>query len=187
MINLAKSNENRKMKFNWFSITQESRSKWEEICPPNEFRVISGSAMQSLSTILPPELTNKYNSVVIAGSSVGGGTVYYMANGNRIDASGSAIDQMPLGLAFVGQNASGSACLIQHGDYENRTTYPPIDFWANVKQSGIYIYYPLQELPKKSAGKLSELNGTSQLEAFEILRSQIESLIDNDSNSRGSK
>lgn len=176
----AKSNKNSKMKFNWFPITQESRNKWEEICPPNEFRVISGSAMQSLSTILPPELTNKYHSVLIAGSPVGGGTVYYMANGNRIDASGSAIDQMPLGIAFVGYNASGSACLIQHGDYENRTTYPPVDFWTKVKQSGIYIYYPLQELPKKSAGKLSELKVKSQLEAFEILRTQIEPLIEND-------
>lgn len=168
------------MKFNWFSITQESRSKWEEICPPNEFRVISGSALPDLSTILPSELTGKYNSVVIAGSAVAGGTVYYMANGNRIDASGSAIDQMPFGLAFVGQTASGSACLIQHGDYENRTTYPSVDFWEQVRQSGIYSYYPLQELPEKAAGKLSELNVKSQLDAFEILRAQIEPLIEND-------
>lgn len=169
------------MKFNWFPISKESRAKWEEICPPSEFRVISGSAMQNLSTILPTELTNQYHSVLIAGSPVAGGTVYYMANGNRIDASGSAIDQMPFGLAFVGQNASGSACLIQHGNYENRTTYPPDDFWVQVKESGIYNYYPLQELPTKSAGKLSELNVKSQFEAFEILRTQIEPLIENDS------
>lgn len=183
----AKRNKNRKMKYNWFSISQENRSKWEEICPPNEYRVISGSAMPSLSAILPSELTNKYHSVVIAGSAVAGGTVYYMANGNRIDTSGSAIDQMPFGLAFVGQNASGSACLIQHGDYENRTTYPPIDFWTQVRESGIYKYYPLQELPINTAGKLSELTVKSQLEAFEILRSQIEPLIENGSDSKNSK
>lgn len=175
------------MKYDWFDIANEDRSKWEAICPPYEFRVISGSSMQNLSTILPPELTNQYHSVVIAGSPVAGGTIYYMANGNRIDASGSAIDQMPFGLAFVGQNASGSACLIQHGDYKNRTTYPPADFWAQVRQSGIYNYYPLQELPVKSAGKLSELNVKSQLEAFEILRAQIEPLIENNSDSRESK
>jgi len=172
------------MKFNWFPITQESRAKWEEICPPSEYRVISGSAMPNLSTILPIELTNKYQSVVIAGSPVSGGTVYYMANGNRIDASGSAIDQMPFGIAFVGQTASGSACLIQHGDYENRTTYPPVDFWEQVRQSGIYNYYPLQELPEKTAGNLSELNVKSQLDAFEILRTQIEPLIENDSDAK---
>lgn len=186
MRNRAKRNKNLKMKFNWFPVTQESRNKWEEICPPNEFRVISGSAMQSLTTILPSDLTNQYHSVVIAGSPVAGGTIYYMANGNRIDASGSAIDQMPFGLAFIGQNASGSACLIQHGDYENRTTYPPVDFWAQVKQSGIYNYYPLQELPDKSAGKLSELNVKSQQEAFEILRNKIEPLIENDSDANES-
>ena len=140
--------------------------------------------MPSLSTILPIELTNKYQSVVIAGSPVSEGTVYYMANGNRIDASGSAIDQMPFGIAFVGQTASGSACLIQHGDYENRTTYPPDDFWEQVRQSGIYNYYPLQELPKKIAGNLSELKIKSQLDAFEILRTQIEPLIENDSDAK---
>jgi len=186
MRNRAKRNKKGKMKFNWFAITQESRSKWEEICPSNEYRVISGSAMQTLSEILPPELTDKYHSVVIAGSPVSGGTVYYMANGNRIDASGSAIDQMPFGIAFVGQNASGSACLIQHGDYENRTTYPSVDFWTQVRQSGIYNYYPLQELPEKTAGKLSELNVKSQLDAFEILRTQIEPLIENDADSEKS-
>jgi len=186
MRNRAKRNKKGKMKFDWFPITQENRSKWEQICPPNEYRVISGSAMPSLSAILPCELTDKYHSVVIAGSQVAGGTVYYMANGNRIDASGSAIDQMPFGIAFVGQTASGSACLIQHGDYENRTTYPPFDFWAQVKQSGIYNYYPLQELPEKAAGKLSELNIKSQLDAFEILRTQIEPLIENDEKSRKS-
>ncbi len=167
------------MEFNWFPITQENLNKWEEICPPNEYRVISGSAMPNLSAILPLELTTQYHSVVIAGSPVLGGTVYYMANGNRIDARKNAIDQMPFGIAFVGQTASGSACLIQHGDYENRTTYPPIDFWEQVRQSGIYNYYPLQELPEKSAGKLSDLNVKSQLDAFEILRAHIEPLIEN--------
>lgn len=175
------------MKFNWFPITQESRAKWEEICPPGEFRVISGSAMQNLSTILPPELTNQYHSVLIAGSPVIGGTVYYMANGNRIDASGSAIDQMPFGLAFVGQNASGSACLVQHGNYENRTTYPPVDFWAQVRESGIYNYYPLQELPDQNSGKLSELNVKSQQDAFDLLRTQIEPLIEKNTDAKKHK
>jgi hypothetical protein len=93
---------------------------------------------------------------------------------------------MPLGIAFVGQNPSGSACLIQHGDYENRTTYPSVDFWTQVRQSGIYNYYPLQELPEKTAGKLSELNVKSQLDAFELLRTQIEPLIENDADSEKS-
>jgi hypothetical protein len=74
--------------------------------------------------------------------------------------------------------------LIQHGDYENRTTYPPDDFWEQVRQSGIYNYYPLQELPEKTAGNLSELKIKSQLDAFEILRTQIEPLIENDSDAK---
>jgi len=93
---------------------------------------------------------------------------------------------MPLGIAFVGQTVSGSACLIQHGDYENRTTYPPVDFWTQVRQSGIYNYYPLQELPEKTAGNLSELNVKSQIDAFDILRAQIEPLIEKDDDSRKS-
>jgi hypothetical protein len=153
--------------YNWFDISNEDRKKWEGICPPGEYRVLSGSAVSSvLAGVLPKALYSKYNSVFIAGSATLDGNVYYMANGNRVDASGSAIDQMPFGLAFVGNSISGSGCLIQHGDYMGRTTKQPRGFWDQIKNSGTASYYPLSELPSEPAGKLTDLKIDSQNAAF---------------------
>jgi hypothetical protein len=166
------------MKYDWFDIANEDRSKWEGICPPGEYRVFSGSAVSSvLAGVLPEALIGKYNSVFISGSATLDGIVYFMANGNRVDVSGSAIDQMPFGLAFVGNSISGSGCLIQHGNWVNRTTKQPRGFWDQIKNSGIDSYYPLSELPSESAGKLSDLKIDSQNIAFgklvEVLKNQV--------------
>lgn len=163
------------MKFDWFNVDNENLDHWKTICPPGEYRVYSKTEFQvKLPNLLPEALTNKYDSVIIAGSATQGGTIIYMVNGNRIDCSGSAIDQMPLGLAFVGNTTAGSACLMQHGSYEGRTTTPPSDFWGHVSASQIDNYYPLAEIPTEPTGKLSDLNIDSQNKAFGKLREKLE-------------
>jgi hypothetical protein len=155
------------MQYNWFDISNEDRKKWEKICPPGEYRVISGGDISStLSGVLPEVLFRKYNSVLFAGSATTDGLVYFMANGNRIDTGGSAIDQMPFGLAFIDNFPAGSGCLIQHGDWINRTTSPPSDFWDHITESGTPSYFPLSELPKEPAGKLTDLKIDSQNAAY---------------------
>jgi hypothetical protein len=167
------------MKYNWFDISNEDRDKWEKICSPGEYRIVTGSAISSvLSSVLPEALITKYNSVFIAGSATLNGVVYFMANGNRVDANGIAIDQMPFGLAFIGNSTtSGSGCLIQHGNWVNRTTNPPADFWNHIIESGTASYYPLSELPSEFAGKLTDLKIDSQNAAFgklvEVLKEQV--------------
>jgi hypothetical protein len=166
------------MKYNWFDISNEDRNKWEAICPPGEYRIISGSTVSNvLSCVLPDTLIGKYNSVFIAGSATLDGNVYFMANGNRIDANESAIDQMPFGLAFVGNSISGSGCLIQHGNWNNRTTTPPAEFWDHINASGTASYYPLSEMPSDSAGKIADLKIDSQNAAFgklvEVLKDHV--------------
>jgi hypothetical protein len=166
------------MKYNWFDISNEDRNKWEGICPPGEYRIVTGSSVSSvLSGVLPEVLIGKYNSVFIAGSATLDGNVYFMANGNRVDTSESAIDQMPFGLAFVGNSTSGSGCLIQHGNWVNRTINPPSGFWNHIMESGTASYYPLSELPSEPAGKLTDLKIDSQNAAFgklvEILKDQV--------------
>jgi hypothetical protein len=167
------------MNYNWFNISNENRKKWEGICPTGEYRIYSVSAVTNvLAGILPEALISKYNSVFISGSATLDGNVYFMANGNRVDASGSAIDQMPFGLAFVGNSISGSGCLIQHGDWVNRTTKPPLEFWDQIRKSGTASYFPLSELPSEAAGKLADLKIDSQNAAFgklvDVLRRQMD-------------
>lgn len=167
------------MKYDWFDIADEDRNKWESICPPGEYRVVTWSAIKIvLSGVLPDALIHKYNSVFIAGSATLNGNLYFMAYGNRVDASGSAINQMPFNLAFIGNTVSGSDRLIQHGNWVNRTTTPPVEFWRHINASGTAINFPLSELPTESSGAITDLNIDSQNEAFgrlvEVLIGQVE-------------
>jgi hypothetical protein len=163
------------MKYNWFNISKEDREKWEALCPPEEYRVMSANVLKGL---LPDGLINQYNSVLIMASGTSNGNVYYMANGNRVDDPDRAIDQMPFGLAFIGNNPIPSGCLLQHGDWGNRTIYPPQDFWGHVTASGISSYYPHSEMPPNLAGKIPDLKIDSQNAAFEKLGEVLKDQVD---------
>lgn len=157
----------KKESFNYFPVTNEPKAKWEAICPPGEFRIVSGSMMQSsFSSILSKDLLIKFDSVFIAGSATADGIVYFLANGNRIHPKDNAIDQMPFGLMFIGDSTSGSGCLIQHGNWPGRTIPIPGDFWNHISASGISNYYSLSEIPTSASGKLSDLKIDSQYTAF---------------------
>lgn len=160
------------MKYNYFPIDFEDKQKWEDLCPPGEFRVTNSTILHGL---LPDELINQYNSVFVMGSATQDGTVYYMANGNRIDYRGNAIDQMPFGFAFIDSKPIGSACLIQHGNWSGRTTIPPGNFWKHLSESNIDNVFPLSEIPSKLSGKITELKEISQHDAFSKLVKKIKS------------
>lgn len=163
-----------RQRYDWFNVKNEDRRKWESLCPPGEYRILPREA---LSGILPEPLINKFTNFFIMASGTSSGNVYYMANGNRIDFNDNAVDQMPFGLAFVGDNPIASGCFIQHGDWENRTTTPPNEFWLEIRSSGIPTHYPLSELPTESSGKITDLKIDSQHHAFsnivETLKEQV--------------
>lgn len=154
---------NVRMKYNWFNTSNEDRGKWESLCPPGEYRIVPGTA---LTGVLPDALISQYTSVFIMASGTASGNIYFMANGNRVDFPDNAVDQMPFGLAFVGDEPVTSGCLIQHGDWDGRTTEPPQEFWDLVLVSGTNCNYPLSELPTDSAGKITDLKIDSQNVAF---------------------
>ena len=153
----------RRKKWSWFDTSNESYDTWAALCPPNEWRIVSPS---SLSGIIPQALRDKSDSVFIAGSQCGDGTTYYMANYSRVDSRGTAIDQEPLGLAFVGTTNTGSGCLLHHGTWCNRTVQPAPEFWDHMKNSGLGYCYPFSELPCGTQGKLADLAVSSQKAAF---------------------
>jgi len=163
-------------KYDWFDISKQQREEWEKLCPANEFRVIKSL---DLPKILPKSLTDKFDSVfILASGSYNDTIVYYMANGNRVDYKAGKIDQQPLGLAFVGPDPIPSGSLIQHGDWEDRNTTPPEEFWQYLAESGIGNVYPLTELPEANSGKLSELKVQSQKDAFNNLVAELRQFID---------
>ncbi|MBU0647543.1 hypothetical protein KJ855_00005 [Patescibacteria group bacterium] len=158
------------MKFDWFDISDQKRSDWENLCEPNHYRIIEPG---ELPDILPKLLTNKFDSILIMASGTTTGTAYYIANGNRVDYKANAIDQQPFGLAFVGNNPIGSGCLIQHGTWQDRTTNPPDDFWEKIEESGIGNCFPLPELPESPYGKIEALKKPSYKDAFSAVIKQL--------------
>ena len=158
------------MKYDFFNIDNEDRGKWDKICPPDEYRVYTGDEVDQLFlNLVPPELYSKFTSVLVVSSSTDSGKVYFMLNGNRIDNKDQAIDQMPFGFAFIGDYVSGSGCLIQHGNWHNRTIKPTTDFWNHITTSGSTKLYPLSEMPENKEGPISDLKIDSQNAAFGTL------------------
>lgn len=160
-----------KKRYDWFDISKQQREEWEKLCPVNEFRVIKSL---DLPSVLPKSLTDKFDSVfVMASGSMNNTVVYYMANGNRVDFKAGQIDQQPFGLAFVGPDPIPSGSLVQHGDWEERSTTPPEEFWHYVSVSGLGNSYPLSELPTNNSGSIGDLKIQSQKGAFDDLVTQL--------------
>ena len=161
------------------SLQEEDARKWEELCPTGEFRVMSPNEFKNmLPDALPDKLVSKYDSVLViaSGISLGGGAdvVCYMANGNRVDFKDNAIDQMPFG--FILSRAGlllPSGCLIQHGDWEERTAKPPEEFWDYALESGIGHCFPIQELPEQQAGTIDDIKIQSQHDALADLFTEL--------------
>jgi hypothetical protein len=154
------------MNYDYFRTDGEHREDWERMCNSGEYVVVPPS---HLPGPLPDALTKKFDSVVVAASGVPGTDhVFYMLNGHRVDAPAGEIDQQPFGLYFHGDQASVSGCLIQHGNWEGRTTEPPPDFWDHLDASGLGHCYPLSELPSDTSGDLADLP-KSQSDAFAAL------------------
>jgi len=164
----------RRKQYSWFNTQNEDRSKWVSLCPPGEYRIYPGTV---LSGLLPESLITQYNSVFIMASGTPSGIIYFMANGNRMDFRDNAIDQMPFGLAFIGDGPIPSGSLVLHGNWVDRTSYPLPDFWDLVTVSGTNSHYPLSELPTEPTGKITDLKINSQHAAFgtlvEIMKDQI--------------
>jgi len=161
-----KKRKKRKKKYDWFDISNQDKKEWEKICPVNEYRILKP---KDFPKVLPQSLTDKYDSIFIMASGSADGIAYYMANGNRVDFNDNAVDQQPFGLAFIGPDTIPSGSLIQHGDWEDRTTNPPDEFWEYITCSGIGNCYPLSELPTSESGSIEDLNISSQKDAFNDL------------------
>lgn len=157
-------------KVSWFDTTKEDREFWESICPPNEYRIIKPDM---LPDVVPCELVDKADSILVVASGTESGNVIYMANLHRVDENDYSIDQEPFGLAFLGNDTTTSGCLIHHGKWDERTTKPPEDFWEYITASGIGNCYPISELPKAKTGKIEDLSIGSQEGAFQAVCSKL--------------
>ena len=75
----------------------------------------------------------------------------------RFDQRAGEIDQMPFGIGFIDSATVGSGVLVQHGNWEHRTTSAPSGFYERVAASGLGTVYPLTVLPSSNSGMINEL------------------------------
>jgi hypothetical protein len=166
------SNKGRRKQFDWFPMSRKDAEKFRTVCPRGEYRVVPTSEIQFAP--LPKALTDKYDHVFIAASGVANTTTeFYMLNGARVDSKDKAIDYMPFGFAFVGDDPLPSGCLMQHANHAGRTIRPPDEFWNYIEASGVGHCFPLSGLPAKPSGRLAELDAAGHKQAFGDLIGEI--------------
>ncbi|MCK4302846.1 MAG: hypothetical protein KAY24_01255 [Candidatus Eisenbacteria sp.] len=159
------------MKHSWIPIRTETRRAWEEVCPVGEYRVIQASDVPS---VIPSALVDKGHSFLIMASVSTSGPAYYMVNINRLDIKDRAIDQEPLGLAFVGEDPVASGCFIHYGTWDGRTRAIPQGFLDAITASSLDSCHAVTSIPSEPAGKISDLQISSQRTAFRRLVGQLQ-------------
>jgi hypothetical protein len=56
-----------------------------------------------------------------------------MLNLNRVDPNDHAVDQQLFAIAFMGDTSAPSGVLVQHGDWEGRTSHPAAAFGKQLR------------------------------------------------------
>jgi hypothetical protein len=156
------------MWFDWQPKPRILLTQLEPLCSVGEYCIVQSDSMPE--GMISSGLLKKTHSVLILCSGTTTGRVYAMMNFNRIDKN--EIDQMPYAIAFEGNEPLQSGLLIQHANYNGRTTPLPRDFYEYIAASGTY---PLKEMPSQRKGKITELNIGSQEEAFRLLVTKLSS------------
>ena len=157
------------MKRDWSPLSNAQMQIYRDLCPDYQYRVFK------LDFALPgvsKGLTDQCPVVLMASSRDENGRVYFMANLHRPDPKdpkGNAIDQMPFGFVFDNDSPMLSGALIQHGNWDDRTTYPAASAWDNVVDGISKQYADLGIVPALSAGSIYDLHGTTQEGAFSTL------------------
>jgi hypothetical protein len=150
------------MKFERFDMPYATFEDWAALCPEEQYRVVDPSV---LPAGLPSTLLAKFNSVVLMSSGSPAATVF-VANGLRVDAAASAVDEEPYIIAFEHATSSASGGFIHHGDWPGRTSYARPEFFTAIAASGMAAHYPIAERPTAASGLLANLPRGSHSEAF---------------------
>jgi hypothetical protein len=160
------------MEFDWSYLSEEHKDVYRQLCPVNEYRVITLATGQSLPGLSERLLNSCSSTIFIAASGDNNGRVYYMTNLHRPDPKdrkGPAIDQMPFGFIFDNKVDMLSGALTQHGNWDERSAYPVPSEWQNLVDGNIGAYTQLQIIPEEQSGSIFDLKCNAQLGAFSTI------------------
>ena len=139
------------------------KAKWNEICPPNEYRVLSADDAMTLG-IVPTGMT-EVNTVIVGASGSTDSTIMYFANYFRVDKDD--LDQEPYFELFEsGSTQSGLYGIFHHADFDGRTEPLSTEDLARIAASGSTTEIQFTAKPDKPSGTLFELRDEGKLNGF---------------------
>lgn len=142
---------------------------WSAICPPNEYRLITGDKAYELG-IIPTGMTN-VNSVAVGASGSTAGTIMFFANFFRVDKT--AIDQEPyIELFENGSTHSSIYGILHHADFSGRTEILGGLELAKIAASGSTVDIQFTAKPENDAGTLDELRSQGKIIGFDYAYGQ---------------
>jgi hypothetical protein len=145
------------------------RADWENICPPNEFRVLDEVTARGYGMV-PPNMNN-VNSVIVGASGSTAGTIMYFANMYRID--GTEVDQEPyFELYQSGSTVPALYGIIHHADYSGRTMPLTAVQQGMIAASGSTADISFMSKPTKNQGTLEELRNENKIYGFDFTYDQ---------------
>lgn len=145
------------------------KNTWATICPPMEYRVISGKKAYELG-IVPTGMTG-INSVVVGASGSTADTIMYFANYFRIDKT--EIDQEPyIELYESGLTQSSLYGILHHADFSGRTETLDASELLKIIASGSTTDIQFTAKPDKNEGTLDELRTQGKIFGFDYAYGQ---------------
>ncbi len=125
--------------------------QWDDYAPRFSYRVVRPDEFPKW---LPKELTNKFNSAMVAASGNYDCDTFLFL-GYRID--GDELDEHPYIVTFDHVNDEAYAGLIEHIDYEDRTTKIPDSMLHAMEVSGVSAEVHLERHPDPLSGHVDDL------------------------------
>lgn len=137
--------------------------EWNEICPPNEYRVLEYDEANSKGLI--PEGMDDINQIIVGASGSLEDTIMYFANYCRIDHD--TIDQEP----YIELYESGSLepCLhgiLHHAKFEGRSEVLSTDDINRIAASGSSVDIQFTAKPENISGSLDDLRKEGKITGF---------------------
>ena len=162
----------KKSKQNQFSPldTLPDKSDWESLIGNMEYKRISVSDLPS--EVRENELTDKFNSVILAASGSSASMAYSII-GLRLDKN-DKLDEHPFVFHYDNTDDSENfGGIIHHGHWHERTTNLNPSQITALSASGLTASFTYKDIPPNGSGSLTDLNDNGMLkgvsEQFKIL------------------
>ena len=113
---------------------------------------------EELPSAIPPSLRAKFDSavMVVCGTSVHGTTTLFY-NSRRLDMKDRAVDHHPFVVVVNPEGVEKTGMFLNHGDWPERTSYPPKSFWQHVQVSGVSSFFLSTPPSGRTFGSLDTL------------------------------